>query len=116
MFSLNNSLRKASAQVALLEEPAAIIKKIGASLELPAEEDPTIARIDDIYALRQTNPQFYATAENGDVLIVYTTMAIIYRDTTDKIIKVAPVIIHEDDLGLSSKKLPTKAGTSDSQI
>lgn len=101
--TLNRSLNSANAQVATIADSANTIKKISNYIELPSDENPTVAQINDVAALKQANPDFYAQAKNGDLLVVYTSMALIYRDATDKLIKVAPVIIHEDTSNVSGE-------------
>ncbi len=114
--TLNRSLRSANAQVAAVSDSAGTIKKISKYIELPKDEQPTVARINDVEKLLQTNPDFYASAKNGDLLVVYTGMALIYRDTTDKLIKVAPVLIHENSSGTSGVDSSSAANNASNLI
>jgi hypothetical protein len=68
------------------------LEKLEKLMLLP-DENPTMATIVDIDALRQDNPTFYANAQEGDLLIIYSEKAILYRESENKIINVAPVFI-----------------------
>lgn len=56
-------------------------------------EEPTVATILDVDSLITENETFYADAQNGDRLLVYTTKAIIFRESTGQIVNIAPVFI-----------------------
>lgn len=75
------------------EEAKLILEKLGKLIELPPGEDPTIATVTD--ATKLTDQPFFANAQNGDKVIIYTKAkkAILYRVETNKIIDVAPVNI-----------------------
>lgn len=81
-----------------LQEDAtkSIIEKVESHMLLP-DEDPTVATITDADALRKENAEFYKEAKNGDVLLIFTTKAILYRTSSDRIINVAPVFIEPSD-------------------
>jgi uncharacterized membrane protein YvbJ len=74
-------------------EAKSLVEKVGNSLELPKDEEPTVATITDINKLK--GQQFFAKAKNGDKLLIYTKTkkAILYRPSTGKIIEVAPLNI-----------------------
>jgi len=63
---------------------------ISKEILVPSEE-PTIASIVDINKLKQQNAAFYADAQNGDYLVLYSTKAIVYRLEENKIINVLPI-------------------------
>jgi hypothetical protein len=69
-----------------------IIKDLGDILLITDTVEPTIARIDDVDQLTNTNRDFYENAENGDYLIVYPTRAIVYRTSNKQIINIAPIV------------------------
>lgn len=73
------------------EEVRALAEKVGKLIELPADEQPTIANVTD--AARLSAQPFFANAQNGDKLLIYTNAkkAFLYRPSTNKIIEVAPV-------------------------
>ena len=57
------------------------------------DEAPTVATLIDVDALREENPEFYADGQNGDVLLIFTKKAILYREVDNIIVNVAPVFI-----------------------
>jgi hypothetical protein len=69
-----------------------IIAKVGTHYVLPSGETPTVAQIQNKDSL-QSHQEFYQGAENGDYLLVYaqSKIAILYRESLNKLIKVSPV-------------------------
>jgi len=65
------------------------LKKI---LLISGDEEPTVARVDSPEQLKATNAEFYKDVQAGDYLIVYTKRAIIYRESINQIINLAPII------------------------
>jgi hypothetical protein len=78
-------------QTALSKEDAAILAQVKKIMVLPDDVNPTMANITDIEALKKSQPGFFATAENGQKLIIYSDQAIIFDPKSGKIIKVGPV-------------------------
>lgn len=78
-----------SAQVATRE----IIEKVGKLIELPTDEEPTVATISDKEKLK--DQPFFAKAKNGDKVLIFANAkkAILYDPVANKIIDVAPVNI-----------------------
>lgn len=76
---------------AAAEEKKDILGKVGAILELPKNEEPTVATVNDKEKLK--DQPFFANAQNGDSLIVYANAkkAILYRPSTNRIIDMASV-------------------------
>lgn len=72
---------------------------------LPDGEDPTVATVTDVEALKENQP-FFEKAENGDKLVVYTNAkkAIIYSPTRNVIVNVGALLIDQGS--------PEVAGTS----
>jgi hypothetical protein len=64
------------------------LKKI---MLLPEDITPTMAIITDIEVLKKQQPAFFTNAKNNDRLIIYPEQAIIFDATANKIIKVGPV-------------------------
>ncbi len=79
--------------LAAQEEVKALVTKVATLMELPKDEQPTVATISDKSKLK--DQPFFINAENGDKVLIYTNAkkAIIYRPSTNKIIEVGPVNI-----------------------
>ncbi|MFC1633020.1 hypothetical protein ACFL1U_02685 [Patescibacteria group bacterium] len=70
--------------------------QVGEHIILNADEEPTIATIEDVDKLKETNPDFYEGAENGDKLLLYSDRVILFDPDKDIIINVGPVIKRAD--------------------
>jgi hypothetical protein len=83
----SNTIQKAAAA-----QTQELIDKVGKLMELP-KETPTVAVIVDASKLK--NQPFFANGKNGDKILIYTTTgkAILYRESLNKIVDVAPVSI-----------------------
>ncbi|MEP7103699.1 MAG: hypothetical protein ABI721_03255 [Candidatus Dojkabacteria bacterium] len=68
----------------------ALTDKIKKIILVP-NESPTIATIANLEEVKSQNATFYADAQEGDTVIIFSTKALIYRESEDKIINVAPV-------------------------
>ncbi|OGC98042.1 hypothetical protein A2634_02650 [Candidatus Amesbacteria bacterium RIFCSPHIGHO2_01_FULL_48_32] len=66
-----------------------ILSDISKIIDLPTDEEPTIASVNDKSKL--ANQPFFARAENQDVILVYSNAkkAILYRPSLNKIIEVS---------------------------
>jgi hypothetical protein len=53
--------------------------------------EPAIATINDKELVKNSNPEFYKNVENNDMLVIYPSRVIIYRESENKIINVAPI-------------------------
>lgn len=76
---------------------AEVTTAVGKIYQLPADEEPTVALIEDKSKLG--TEAFYKSAENGDYVLVYSKsqLAILYRPTDNKIINVQPVSLANND-------------------
>ncbi len=94
--------KKVNAQVNLPSEPDVLIKQVGSLMELPLDEEPTIATVSDVTKLK--DQQFFHSAENGDKVLIYqkAKKAILYRPSTEKIIDVGPVNIDDSEVASAS--------------
>lgn len=77
-------------------DPATLIQTIGRHYLLPSKEEPVIATVTDRTKL---TTEFLKAAKNGDKLLVYekSGVAIIYRPSIDKLVRVGPVSITPTD-------------------
>ena len=57
-----------------------------------SEDQPTVARIEDPAVLQEANEEFYRNAQAGDYLILYPNRAIIFRESENLVVNVAPII------------------------
>ena len=89
------------------EQASAILQKVGALIQLPSGETPTMATINDAASAKKAQP-FLANALNGDVLIVYPNAqtAILYRPSTNKLIAVGPVTNESNSVSQGSTPIP----------
>lgn len=74
----------------------AILKDLNKLILITEEEEPTVATILDVEVLRQDNPEFYKNAQDGDILIIYSQRAIVFRRDKNMIVNVAPVFVQPD--------------------
>ncbi len=100
LFVLNdrNHLKKevsklSQSQVSAVDEAKQLSTAVGKLIELPVDETPTIATVVDAAKVK-TQP-FFTNAQNGDKVLLYSksSKAILYRQSTNKIIEVAPINI-----------------------
>lgn len=77
-----------------VDEVASLTKIIGAMIELPEGETPTLATVTDKEKL--IGQPFFQKAENGDKVLIYTNTgrAILYRPSTKKIVDVTTVNVN----------------------
>lgn len=100
-----NDYRNLQKENTLLSDPtevakaanADLIKKVSQITELPNGETPTIATVTDASKLKSQS--FFAQAENGDKVLIFTQAkrAYLYRPSTNKIVQIAPVNIGKND-------------------
>jgi hypothetical protein len=83
-----------------------LLARIKEHMVLPEDEEPTIASVTDVEALKKTQP-FFEKAQNGDRVLVYTKAgkAIIFSPERDLIVNVGAVAIDQAP--------PEVAGTED---
>ena len=74
------------------------LKKI---LTVTETDAPTVARVEDPAKLQASNPEFYKNIQTGDYLIIFPSRAIIFRESSNQIINIAPIINTKD---LEAKK------------
>lgn len=74
-------------------EQKTLIDKVGKLIELPQDEEPTVATVSDITKLK--GQPFFAKAQNGFKVLIYSKAkrAILYDPKNNKIIEVGPINI-----------------------
>lgn len=72
-------------------ELKSLLDKLGQLMEIPQNEEPTVATITDTSKLK--DQPFFEKAQNGDKVIIFTSSkkAILYRPASNKIIDVSPI-------------------------
>lgn len=86
-----------------------VLDKVGELILLP-DETPTVAAITNTSGLKKGNPSFYKNAIDGDILIIFTDKAILYRESDNIIVNVAPVFIEP------SQDVNTNTNDSDGNV
>ncbi|MFA6476060.1 MAG: hypothetical protein WCV68_01445 [Candidatus Paceibacterota bacterium] len=87
---------QAEAQKMAEQQVMALVAKVRRHMVLPDKEVPQVAEVKDA-ALAIKEQPFLAGSQNGDVLIVYTSIskAIVYSPARDLIINVGPVQMND---------------------
>jgi len=98
------------------EEGKRLIESLKKLMEIPADEEPTIATVADASKLK--DQAFFAKSQNGDKVIVFTKAkkAILYRPSTNKIIDVAPVSIGDGQIQPDASQNPASQGLPESSV
>jgi|SRR3989339_148153 len=80
-------------EITAQEEVTRLVAAIGKLMELPTDEQPNVATVLDKEKLK--DQPFFAKAENGDKVVIYSKAmkAILYRESSNKIVDVAPIQI-----------------------
>lgn len=102
-FYLQYNHLKNNPELVAKQETDDLIQRVGKLITLPTGETPTVATVDDKTKL--ADQAFFADVENGDKLLIYTKAqkAIIYRESTNKIINVGPVSIDSAQEGTNTQ-------------
>jgi len=84
---------KENPQVTADVQSKELVAKVGQLIALPDKETPTVATVTDVTKLKSQS--FFAKAKNGDKVLIYTQAkkAILYRESINKVIDVAPINI-----------------------
>ncbi len=111
----NENKRLSNPQEAAKSETERIKKEVAALIDVPTDEEPTIANVSDAAKAKEQSPTFFAKAENDDRLLMYTKAkkAILYRPSTNRIIEVSTLNIGNTNQpgAATTEQAPTPAGT-----
>lgn len=91
-----------------VDETVELTNKIGALIELPTDETPTVATVTDVTKV-QDKP-FFTKAQNGDKVLLYAKSgkALLYRPATNKLIEVSTLNLESDTQATTPAPTPTK--------
>ncbi len=100
---------KAAATTQQAPDVKAVVDKVGQLMELPADEQPTVASIKDQEKLK--DHPFLSKGQNDDQLLIYTNakMVVMYRPSTNKIVAVGTVTIQQASPTPAPKATPEVA-------
>ncbi len=106
-----NNLLKNPQQVSV-EQTKSVVEKVGKLIVLPKDETPSLASVQDKTKLK--DQPFFKNAVNGDKLLLYikAKKAILYRESTNKIIEVAPININKQEGAAAGGAATTGSPTS----
>lgn len=87
------------------QEQAELIAAVGQLIELPTDENPTVATVSDVSKLR--GQIFFAHAKNGQKVLIYTKAkkAILYDPGIKKIVEVGPINLGQDVVASTPQSL-----------
>lgn len=99
-------------QIAVQKQTDALIARVGALIDLPKGESPTIANVSDANQAKKQSA-FFNSSQNGDKVLMYVKAgeAILYRPSTNKIILVAPLTFNNNTTKASSTATTPKTST-----
>lgn len=94
-------------------------KQVAALIDVPTDEEPTIATVSDANKAKEQSPTFFANAKNDDRLLLYAKAkkAILYRPSTNKIIEISTVNVggnQQNQQGAAQSAVQAPAATTPS--
>jgi hypothetical protein len=89
-----------------------LINKVSKHIIVKANEDPTVATIQDVDILKRQNPMFYKDAQNGDRLLIWSDKAVLYSAPRDIILAVLPISLPASAL---NQQVGSASGTAAGQ-
>jgi hypothetical protein len=94
---------------------SSLIARVGSLIMINANEEPTIATVQDAESLRKSNPTFYKDAEIGDRLLVWSDKAVLYSTRLDKLLAVMPIMNSQAGItGQSATSTPSTISSATS--
>jgi len=69
-----------------------VITALKKTLFIGETDAPTVARVEDPEKLKASNATFYKDIQKGDYLVIFPKRAIVYRESINQIINIAPII------------------------
>lgn len=83
----------------LQKEEIELVKRVGSHIDLPPDEQPTVATVTDKSQL--TDQVFFRNSEQGDKVLIYTNSGkvVLYRPSKDMVVEVGTVNINKQEEG-----------------
>lgn len=93
-----------------------LTSEVGKLYDLPTNEKPSVAQISDKSKLG--SQPFFANAQNGDYILIYTKnkLALVYRESSNKIINVGPVSIDQNTQSAAKANVKVINASSSSNV
>jgi cytoskeletal protein RodZ len=100
--------RLSNPQESAKAETERIKSQVAALIDVPKDEEPTIANVSDANKAKEQSPEFFAKAENGDRLLMYpkAKKAILYRPSSNKIVEVSTLNVNENGSATPAQPQP----------
>ena len=97
-YQKSQTLNPQKASIENEEDAEKLIAKVNRLIVMPSEDVPSIATVSDLEKLK--GQAFFAKAKVGDKVLIYSQAqkAILYRESEDRIIEIAPIISNAPDL------------------
>lgn len=73
-----------------------VLASLKAVLFIEEKDKPTVARVESPETLKKNNETFYKNIQKGDYIVLYPSRAIIFRQSTNQIINIAPIVKSSD--------------------
>jgi hypothetical protein len=82
---------KEDADAAAKTKSKEIVAQVGEIFMLPTDEEPTVAKIQDLSKLK--GQEFFVAAKDGDYVLIYANekVAFLYRESEGKLVNVGPI-------------------------
>lgn len=104
-FYLQYQKVKRNPNIIAQQEIKSVVSVIGKYMDLPSDEEPTLATVTDKEKLK--DQPFFKNAQNGDKVLIYpkAAKAILFRPSTGRVIEFAPLILGaEENQGLGQQQ------------
>lgn len=77
-------------------ETTRVLESLKKNLLITETDAPTVARVEEPEKLQKSNQEFYKDIQKGDYLVIFPKRAIIFRESINQIINIAPIISTAD--------------------
>lgn len=94
--ALTDASKQATAQ-----EAKDLKAKVGKLMQLPGDEDPVVATVNDKNKLK--DQPFFKDTANGDKILIFTAAkkAVVYRESENRLINVGPIAVTSSSVAVS---------------